>query len=301
VIVFLALALVPPGEKGLGLAVKFVTWRTERTQILGAPLRVVVKAIRPHASFIPNMSGASLMEFDLSVIARHCPFLVVDHQGRRGKEIACVIIEPVVGNMGTVAPEPGYLESLRSVTAASGTVLIFEEVCGPQTGDSDDADPAKRWAVRLTDVRQTDYLNRPLRDPLDGTLITTISWDAADALPFPLCISSTSDQGKSLSNVSVARGNIVLADHGLTEPLEALPDVDTSHGPYRPHLKNPRVTCSVAYDDKQARQQPAAGLLLQDVRQVLPVIVLKENGSTWSPRRDLLRAAQSISAARIPT
>jgi Hypothetical glycosyl hydrolase 6 len=46
-----------------------------------------VKAIRPHASFIPNMSGASLMEFDLSVIARHCPFLVVDHQGRRGVEL----------------------------------------------------------------------------------------------------------------------------------------------------------------------------------------------------------------------
>jgi hypothetical protein len=47
-----------------------------------------VKNIRPHASFIPNMSGASLMEFDLSVIARHCPFLVVDHQGRRGMELA---------------------------------------------------------------------------------------------------------------------------------------------------------------------------------------------------------------------
>jgi glutamate-1-semialdehyde 2,1-aminomutase len=47
---------------------------------------------------------------------------------RRGKEIACVIIEPVVGNMGTVAPERGYLELLREVTAASGTVLIFDEV-----------------------------------------------------------------------------------------------------------------------------------------------------------------------------
>ncbi len=46
----------------------------------------VVKAIRPHASFIPNMGGASLMEFDLSVIRKHCPFLVVDDQGRRGTE-----------------------------------------------------------------------------------------------------------------------------------------------------------------------------------------------------------------------
>ncbi len=46
----------------------------------------VVKAIRPHASFIPNMGGASLMEFDISIIRKHCPFLVVDDQGRRGTE-----------------------------------------------------------------------------------------------------------------------------------------------------------------------------------------------------------------------
>lgn len=45
-----------------------------------------VKAIKSHASFIPNMSGASLMEFDLSLIQKHCPFLVVDDQGRRGTE-----------------------------------------------------------------------------------------------------------------------------------------------------------------------------------------------------------------------
>jgi glutamate-1-semialdehyde 2,1-aminomutase len=47
---------------------------------------------------------------------------------KRGQQIACAIIEPVVGNMGTVAPEPGYLELLREVTEASGTVLIFDEV-----------------------------------------------------------------------------------------------------------------------------------------------------------------------------
>ena len=45
-----------------------------------------MRAIRPHSSFIPNMSSASLMEFDLSLIERHCPFIVVDDQGRRGTE-----------------------------------------------------------------------------------------------------------------------------------------------------------------------------------------------------------------------
>jgi glutamate-1-semialdehyde 2,1-aminomutase len=43
-------------------------------------------------------------------------------------QIACVIVEPVVGNMGCVPPGKGYLEFLRSITAQQGTVLIFDEV-----------------------------------------------------------------------------------------------------------------------------------------------------------------------------
>jgi glutamate-1-semialdehyde 2,1-aminomutase len=43
-------------------------------------------------------------------------------------EIACVIVEPVVGNMGCVPPAPGYLESLRRITRERGSLLIFDEV-----------------------------------------------------------------------------------------------------------------------------------------------------------------------------
>ena len=43
-------------------------------------------------------------------------------------EIACVIVEPVVGNMGCVLPRSGYLEFLRGITQQHGTVLIFDEV-----------------------------------------------------------------------------------------------------------------------------------------------------------------------------
>jgi glutamate-1-semialdehyde 2,1-aminomutase len=43
-------------------------------------------------------------------------------------DVAAVIIEPVAGNMGLVAPAPGYLEGLRALTARHGTVLIFDEV-----------------------------------------------------------------------------------------------------------------------------------------------------------------------------
>ena len=43
-------------------------------------------------------------------------------------QIACVIVEPVVGNMGCVPPRPGYLEALREITAQEGALIIFDEV-----------------------------------------------------------------------------------------------------------------------------------------------------------------------------
>jgi glutamate-1-semialdehyde 2,1-aminomutase len=46
----------------------------------------------------------------------------------QGSEIACVIIEPVAGNMGCVPPRPGYLETVREVTSQHGALLIFDEV-----------------------------------------------------------------------------------------------------------------------------------------------------------------------------
>ena len=49
----------------------------------------------------------------------------------KGNQIAAVIVEPVAGNMGMVAPEPGFLEALRRETEKCGAVLIFDEVmCG---------------------------------------------------------------------------------------------------------------------------------------------------------------------------
>jgi len=47
---------------------------------------------------------------------------------KTGKSIACVIIEPVVGNSGCILPKPGYLEGLRRITKKYGIVLIFDEV-----------------------------------------------------------------------------------------------------------------------------------------------------------------------------
>ncbi|MEJ2695122.1 MAG: glutamate-1-semialdehyde 2,1-aminomutase, partial [Candidatus Sulfobium sp.] len=47
---------------------------------------------------------------------------------KEGRSIACVILEPVVGNIGCVLPKPGFLETLRKLTRKNGIVLIFDEV-----------------------------------------------------------------------------------------------------------------------------------------------------------------------------
>ena len=47
---------------------------------------------------------------------------------RWGEGLACVIVEPVAGNMGVVPPEPGFLEALRELCDASGALLVFDEV-----------------------------------------------------------------------------------------------------------------------------------------------------------------------------
>lgn len=46
----------------------------------------------------------------------------------RGSDIACIIVEPVAGNMNCVLPVPGFLEALRAVCDSHGSVLIFDEV-----------------------------------------------------------------------------------------------------------------------------------------------------------------------------
>ena len=46
----------------------------------------------------------------------------------KGDKVACVIVEPVAGNMGLVPPAPGFLETLRELTQSYGAVLIFDEV-----------------------------------------------------------------------------------------------------------------------------------------------------------------------------
>ena len=223
----------------------------------------------------------------------------------------------------TRATLKGHYSELKA-----GDVLICEEILGPQTGEPGDADPAHRHAVRLTEVicvKKDGNKLTDLTDPLTGTPITEIQWAAADALPFALCISSNvtdKEHGqKYQGKISVARGNIVVADHGMTiekEELGTVPEAtlfetlrpadDRCAEParvpvpprFRPQVKERPVTqagtllkVKKGSDGKQKEvrlafdpEAPASAVFRWEWKNVLPAITLNEK--TWNSRHDLL-------------
>jgi hypothetical protein len=198
----------------------------------------------------------------------------------------------------------------------NASILVFEEVMGPLTGAPQDANPAHRCAVLLTSLTT-------LTDPVTSQVVTNITWAAADALPFALCISSTiAGTGQELPAVSVARGNIVLADHGLPvsgEDLGIVPppppqpatmtgdcgcdSAETGPVPagavlagtgqagtapalsrYYPQLAQSPLTFSVPFDPAAS----ATAFLVPDPALAMPDIQLTSADGTWLPLPDLL-------------
>ncbi|WP_456621077.1 putative baseplate assembly protein [Bradyrhizobium sp. P5_C12] len=128
------------------------------------------------------------------------------------------------GNNGCCLPRGTTRATLRGHidTLDVGDILILEEVISPTTLSADDADPAHRWAVRLTEVVLASDPSGGLFDEpaVDGPVdVTEIAWSETDALPFPLCL-TVADRPELA--ISVARGNIVLVDHGRTLAPEQL-------------------------------------------------------------------------------
>jgi hypothetical protein len=117
----------------------------------------------------------------------------------------------------------------RSLKLKPGDVLILEEVLGPITGLESDADPMRRHAVRLTSVKTGEDKLRKTKDGLP-TPYVEIQWSPEDALPFTFCVSAigAAPDCVYLENVSVARGNVILADHGKTQPAEPFGPVSTT-------------------------------------------------------------------------
>jgi hypothetical protein len=205
---------------------------------------------------------------------------------------------------GTNGASRGRAAAAAPLPLKAGDVLIFEEVLGPRTGNPADADPTHRQAVRLTRV---DYA----RDELLGVAIIEIEWAAADALRFPLCLSARlqAPDCRRIDGISVARGNVILVDHGRWVRGEALGcvgsvAVETGCGcdgaiaesieqaaPFAPVLAN----APLIYAEALSCALPAQAALEQDPRKALPRIAVSATdgaagtaAETWNPCSDLL-------------
>ncbi|HZT60601.1 MAG TPA: putative baseplate assembly protein, partial [Pyrinomonadaceae bacterium] len=201
-------------------------------------------------------------------------------------------------------------ERLKNLKA--GDVLVLIETRNPQNGEEQEADPSHRHAVRLTEIK-------PATDPLfnengaQPLRVLNVAWDAADALPFPLCLWEVEVDGES-KPVSVALGNIVLADHGQTIADETLGSVPASNPAldkiaarsanscqqpsrtptpprFRPRLGKKNLTHAAPFDPKNPPAS-ASATIAWPAAEFLPDIKLKGtlggNDSDWFPKRDLL-------------
>jgi hypothetical protein len=187
-----------------------------------------------------------------------------------------------------------------------GQLLLLEEVKGPGSGRAEDADPGHRQVVRITRVtpdvdplltrRRGRLVACPPGEP--GLPVTRVEWDPADALTFPLCLSAVLENGTEVDQVSVARGNMVLVDHGATE-VEEHPVGRSGHGvndvASRFRLrKGPLTFRATAPTQPGDRQDDSVAALVgrsphgAEPQVRVRVVVNDVPSREWTPRPDLL-------------
>jgi glutamate-1-semialdehyde 2,1-aminomutase len=129
--------LVNSGTEAAMTAIRLARGFTGRDKILkfigcyhGHADSLLVAAGSGLATFgVPSSKGVPASLASLTITA---PYNDLDYLTQifklAGEEIACVIVEPVAGNMGVVPPEPGFLETIRELTHKYGALFICDEV-----------------------------------------------------------------------------------------------------------------------------------------------------------------------------
>lgn len=278
--------------------------RYRPTQLLtrcdGLPVRLAIDSPAHQAALARGPQVFELMH-DITLYATHndIPFYT---WGAR---------ECCLPRGATRASLRGHFPGLRK-----GDVLILTEARNPDDGTPENANPARRHAVRLCaePLLTTDALGGRFKpEPDDSSVpVTEIEWHLRDALPFALTLSSRRGTDY-FDELSLAHGNIVLADHGLTTyvklppvpgtnpvlkpapatggqacsspPVEARPQ----HARFRPRLptKDQAITQNSPLADGQL-PDAARDALDQDLRLAVADVKLDADGLPWKARRDLL-------------
>jgi glutamate-1-semialdehyde 2,1-aminomutase len=129
--------LVSSGTEAAMSAIRLARGATHRDRVLkfaggyhGHVDALLAEAGSGVATFgIPSTPG---VPSDVTAQTIVCPYNDLDATAaavaQYGEGLACIIVEPVAGNMGVIPPLPGFLEGLRRLCEASGALLVFDEV-----------------------------------------------------------------------------------------------------------------------------------------------------------------------------
>jgi glutamate-1-semialdehyde 2,1-aminomutase len=129
--------LVSTGTEATMHAIRAARGYTNRKKIIkfdgcfhGSHDNVLVKAGSGAATFgAPNSLGVPQETIQNTLVLPYNNLEAIENTFRtESPNIAAVIVEPVMANVGLILPKPGYLESLRKITQTYGTVLIFDEI-----------------------------------------------------------------------------------------------------------------------------------------------------------------------------
>ena len=129
--------MVSSGTEATMTAIRLARAFTKRVKLLkfdgcyhGHSDSLLVRAGSGAMTFgVPDSSGVSEAVASQTLVARFNDLAEIEARfAAEGSQIAAVIVEPVVGNMGVVHPDDGFLEGLRRVTSAHGALLVFDEV-----------------------------------------------------------------------------------------------------------------------------------------------------------------------------
>jgi hypothetical protein len=196
-------------------------------------------------------------------------------------------------------------------TLRAGDYLLIEEVLGPMTGAPADANPAHRQVVMIDETPNSSlsdnfFSNNLLaggvvQPRIAGDLalpLLRVHWRSDDQLKYPFRISARLNTGVQVNNISVARGNIVPADHGLTTQEQiSLAAPVPADPPFRPSLTYAPLTMQIQppqvnYDSVTGRITTPRPTLTGDPLQAQPAITLlvtfPSTQNLWTPAADLL-------------